>query len=344
MQSMAIKYSELRSAHPHMHTRDAAARIGVSEAELVAALPGATRLRAPYAGLIRAMPSVGRVKTMTRNAQVVIERWGVFEEVDVDDGAMGQVVGADIDLRFFFQHWALGVHLVESGVRGDRHSFQFFDRQGDSIHKIYAESPEVERAFGELATRERANGAEPFSPVPASTLETAAGLDEPELERFRAAWDAMQNTHEFFGLLRRARLARVRALELAGDERAREVEPGALRSVLHGVADAAEPIMIFVGNRGAIQIHTGLVEQVVDTGGYLNVLDSGFNLHVRDGGVTRAFVVRKPTADGIVSSLELYDERGENVALVFSKRKPGQSETEPWRKRLARLGSRGGVA
>jgi putative hemin transport protein len=344
MQTTTAKYAELKQAHPHMHTRDAAERIGISEAELVAALPGATRLRAPYGGVLRAMPAIGRVKTMTRNAQVVIERWGVFEQVEADEGPMGQVVGVDIDLRLFFSHWGLGVHLVESGVRGDRHSFQFFDRQGDSIHKIYAESPEVERAFGELAARERASDVAPFVPVTPTKVDTIATLAGDELDSFRAGWDAMQNTHEFFGLLRRTRLERVRALELAGPDRAREVGPEALRTVLHGVAAAAEPIMVFVGNRGAIQIHTGLVEQVVDTGGYLNVLDAGFNLHVRDGGIARAFVVRKPTADGIVTSLELYDASGENVALVFSKRKPGQIEAESWRDRLAALDAVGARA
>jgi putative hemin transport protein len=344
MQTMTAKYAELREAHPHMHTRDAAERIGVSEAELVAALPGATRLRAPYGRVLREMPALGRVKTMTRNDQVVMERWGVFEEVEAGEGPMGQVVGADIDLRLFFGQWGLGLYLVESGARGDRHSFQFFDRQGDSIHKIYAESPEVERAFAELAARERDLGAEPFVPVPAAKAETIEALSDSELERFHAGWDAMQSTHEFFGLLRRTRLERVRALELAGAERAREVDAGALRTVLHGVAMAGEPIMVFVGNRGAIQIYTGLVEHVVDTGGYLNVLDAGFNLHVRDGGVARAFVVRKPTADGVVSSLELYDANGENVALVFSKRKPGQVEAESWRERLAALDAVGARA
>jgi putative hemin transport protein len=72
MESMARMYSSLKESHPHMHTREAADRLGVSEAQIVASLPGATRLRAPFGSVLRAMPSCGRVKTMTRNAQIVL--------------------------------------------------------------------------------------------------------------------------------------------------------------------------------------------------------------------------------------------------------------------------------
>jgi putative hemin transport protein len=93
--------------------------------------------------------------------------------------------------------------------------------------------------------------------------------------------------------------------------------------------------MIFVGNRGMIQIHTGPIARVVDAAGWLNVLDPEFNLHVRSADVAETWVVRKPTRDGIVTSLELYDRAGETIALVFGRRKPGTPEREEWREQLA---------
>jgi putative hemin transport protein len=41
--------------------------------------------------------------------------------------------------------------------------------------------------------------------------------------------------------------------------------------------------------------------------------------------------VRKPTRDGVVTALELYDSEGEQIALLVGKRKPGQKESEAWR-------------
>src|SRR6201999_74705 len=91
------------------------------------------------------------------------------------------------------------------------------------------------------------------------------------------------------------------------------------------------PIMVFVGNAGIIQIHTGTVENVLDARGWFNVMDEAFNLHIDQDKIARAYVVKKPTDDGIVTSLELFNEAGENVALLFGKRKPGIPESEDWR-------------
>ena len=41
--------------------------------------------------------------------------------------------------------------------------------------------------------------------------------------------------------------------------------------------------------------------------------------------------MRKPTADGIVSSLEAYDSDGELILQLFGERKPGQPEQAVWR-------------
>jgi hypothetical protein len=53
--------------------------------------------------------------------------------------------------------------------------------------------------------------------------------------------------------------------------------------------------------------------------------------------IARAWVVRKQTVDGIVTSLELYNDAGESVALFFSKRKPGEAESEQWRALLSQV-------
>jgi putative hemin transport protein len=95
--------------------------------------------------------------------------------------------------------------------------------------------------------------------------------------------------------------------------------------------------MIFVGNRGAIQIHTGTIHNVQRMHGWLNVLDPRCNLHVREESIASAWVVRKPTSDGIVTSFELYDAAGENVLLMFGKRKPGAVEDPRWRELVASL-------
>jgi putative hemin transport protein len=72
-------------------------------------------------------------------------------------------------------------------------------------------------------------------------------------------------------------------------------------------------------------------------GPWFNVLDDSFNLHLREDRIASAFVVWKPTDDGVVTSLELFDAEGELIASLFGKRKPGQPEDEAWRALVAGL-------
>jgi putative hemin transport protein len=53
--------------------------------------------------------------------------------------------------------------------------------------------------------------------------------------------------------------------------------------------------------------------------------------------IDSAWVVWKPTEDGSVTSLELFDADGELIASLFGKRKPGQQEDEAWRALVAGL-------
>jgi putative hemin transport protein len=89
--------------------------------------------------------------------------------------------------------------------------------------------------------------------------------------------------------------------------------------------------MVFVGNPGMIQIHTGPVSNLKPMGPWFNVLDEAFNLHLREDHIDSAWVVSKPTEDGIVTSLELFSRDGTLIATLFGKRKPGQPEDLAWR-------------
>ena len=95
--------------------------------------------------------------------------------------------------------------------------------------------------------------------------------------------------------------------------------------------------MVFVGNDGIIQIHTGEVEKVLEARGWFNVMDERFNLHINQTEIASAWIVKKPTDVGVVSSLEIFNRRSENVALFFGKRKPGIPEKEEWRELLATI-------
>ncbi len=330
--ALAERWSQLRSEKPTLRIRDAALTLGVSEAELVALGVGktVTPLGNDWRGLLNGLPAVGRVMCLTRNEHCVHERHGRFEDVQVG-GPHGLVLGADIDLRLFLGNWRYGFAVREPLEQGERLSLQFFDPSGDAVHKIYATAETDRQAFDALIARHRADVPTSLALVP----RPAEAVDRPDpeidLDGLRKAWRAMKDTHEFFGMLGKFKVGRVQALRLVGEEFSRELPARSLRDAIEAASREAVPIMIFVGNRGCIQIHSGPVERLLDVPGWFNIVDPTFNLHLRDAGVARVFSVRKPTDDGIVTSIEAFDALDRNILLMFGARKPGKPELEEWR-------------
>jgi putative hemin transport protein len=325
----------LRDRDPALRIRDAAAVLGASEAELLATGCGAgvRRLRPEWTVLLEALPEFGRVMALTRNAWAVHEKHGAYGNMDLS-GHAGLVLNGAIDLRLFLQQWHVAFAVWDE-VRGTpRRSLHIFDASGTAVHKVYLESGASDAGFDALAERLAAADQSPLQSVrelPAPEAGPARADAEVDVAALRRDWHAMQDTHEFHGLLRRLNVERLQALRLAGAELAWPVGNDALRHVLLDAARTELPIMVFVASPGVVQIHGGPVQTVREMGPWLNVLDPDFNLHVRQDGVASSWVVRKPTADGVVTSLELYAAMGEMILQVFGVRKPGQPEREDWR-------------
>lgn len=333
-QDLIERRAALLAAEPNLRARDIAARLCISEAELLALgseTTRVTRLRPEWQKIIAAVPGLGRVMALTRNESVVHERKGVYGALE-GGGHVGLIVGEDIDLRIFFMHWKSGFGVTEQlKDGGTRRSLQFFDAHGVAIHKIYETDKSDAAAFDALIAQFA--GEDMPLEVAAAAAEKRKPLADREIDvaGFRAAWDAMKDTHEFHGLITKFKVERLQGLRLAGDTRATRVPAQSLRTALEAARDREVPIMVFVGNPGMIQIHTGPVSNLKPMGPWINVLDEAFNLHLREDHIDSAWVVWKPTEDGTVTSLELFDKDGTLIATLFGKRKPGQPEDLAWR-------------
>ena len=76
------------------------------------------------------------------------------------------------------------------------------------------------------------------------------------------------------------------------------------------------PLLVMVGNRGAIHNHAGPLRELRRLDSWLTIRDPNLNLHIDGSGVESAWVVRKATPDGVVTSLELYDRGGEMIVYL----------------------------
>lgn len=158
-----------------------------------------------------------------------------------------------LDLRLFLSQWASAFHLSDNG----RQSIQFFDPHGDALLKVYTTGNTDMAAWDALIAAHTQQSPAPLAIRPADPLKYADAADGEALEN---EWRAMTDVHQFFGLLRKYNLSRQQAFRPVSDDPPAALTPRRCRGCWKPSADGNE-IMIFVGNRGCVQIFTGALER-----------------------------------------------------------------------------------
>jgi putative hemin transport protein len=357
--TLAERYDALRTEQPKLQLRDAAKTLNVSEAELLAASgigKTVTRLQegenVPREIMRRAL-DLGKVLALTRNENGVLERTGVAtklkpqEEVvglDADKekerearlrNIAGGYLGGEIDLRFTFKNWKYAFAVAQPGKDGVvSRSLQFFDTHGDAAHKIYVKSDAGVAVFDKLVADFR-------NPAQNADLKVAAAPAKPaekpdsaiDVKEFQMAWTELTDVHQFNRLLSEFGVSREQAMRLAPPGAAQRVTPLAVRQLLEESAKQKLDIMAFLGNESTIQIFSGKVAKVMEAGGWFNVLDPEFNLHLRDTAFNSGYVIKRAG----VTSVEFFDKKGELVVSFFGVRERNKPQPQTWTDMTAAL-------
>lgn len=329
----------LQEAKPGVRIRDCAEQLSVSEAQLLATTVGeySTKLEGDWTELMKRLPELGRVMSLTRNDSCVLENKGPFQKIDIMGSgarAMATVIGP-IELRVFFAGWKFGFAVKQQTPRGLQQSIQIFDQSGTAVIKVFLQEEQGDKkgskqeAFDKLVGDFRSTDQSTELSVEKITDAPTKPIAEIDGTTLLADWSGMKDTHDFFGILRKHNVNRLDALYLAKDY-AWQLKKEALQSTLEVAAETKLPIMIFAGNRGNIQIHQGKIQTIRVMDQWLNVLDPDFNMHLRADHIDTLWVVKKPTEDGVVTSIEAFDAKKNMIAQFFGLRKPGIPELKGW--------------
>lgn len=308
----SLEYSNLRE-------RDLAEKIGISEAQLLAAHvgQGVTCITADMDRIMPALSRLGEVMALTRNESCVIEKTGSYGNYQGGPHA-ALVVNGEIDLRMFPRHWKFGF-AVEKPLKdgGLRRSIQIFDAAGDAIHKVFLrESSALGEWDGLVQELREELQPDSLEVSEREAVETAKG-DPAKADRLRAEWDKITDTHQFLQMVRKLKMNRLGAYRIAGAPYVRPLATTAVASLLEQAAETGLPIMAFVGNMGCIEIHTGPICTLKPIGPWLNVLDTRFNLHLRADHIVEVWQVTKATRRGDAVSVEAFDKDGMLIVQFF---------------------------
>lgn len=327
-------WEKLQEESPKLRIRNAAFQLGVSELELLELKVGesVTKLKNEFKEMLMELESLGNVTAITRNNDAVHERKGVYLNPSFHGTHVGLFVGADIDLRLFLSCWKSAFAVIDGEGPKKRQSIQFFAKDGEAVHKIYLNSNSNQEAFHALVAKFKSEDQSHTEEVePSKPKEVEKPDSEIDIDGLVAKWKGLKDTHDFFGMLKEFEVTRTQALRMAPDGKTKKIANTSARKLLELASEKQVPIMVFVANQGAIQIHTGEVNKLMEYGEWYNIMDPDFNLHLKENVITETWLVKKPTEDGTVTSIEVFDKDGQLVVQFFGKRKPGIPELETWR-------------
>lgn len=328
-----LEIRELRSEAPNLRDRDFADQNNISEAALAAAYVGATatRIEAHPDHIMAAAEQFGEVMALTRTPSCVHEKVGVYENYHTGSHA-AMVLTEDIDLRIFPRHWCHAFAIEKKTDAGVQHSLQVFDAAGDAVHKIFlrpGSKTDNWPAIKSAITLD--NQSQIFDDAPREPVEAAKSAPAKR-DVLRKEWARLTDTHQFLRLCSKLKMNRLGAYRIAGTPFVRPLAPQAANQMLEAVQAAGLEIMLFVGNKGCIQIHTGPLETLRSIGPWQNVMDPKFNLHLRLDHIAEVWAVEKPTHRGPAVSVEAFDKDGMMIFQTFGLGKEGRDSRPAWGK------------
>ncbi|MCT4553239.1 MAG: hemin-degrading factor [Pelagimonas sp.] len=330
---------------PKLRERDLAEKLGISEAQLLAAQVGKTvvRINPVPDVLVPRIPALGEVMALTRNESCVSEKVGTYSEYRGGAHA-GMVFNEQIDLRMFPKHWCHAFAVTKETAQGVRRSLQVFDAAGDAVHKVHLRDGSDVDAFrairADLALEDQSDWIE----VAARTPPEAPKSRPDKVDQLRSDWAGMTDTHQFLRLCSKLKMNRLGAYRIVGAPFVRLLDPSAVDVMLHGVRDAGIDFMLFVGNQGCIQIHSGPAVTLRAMGSWQNILDPGFDMHLRLDHIHEVYAVEKPTQRGPALSVEAFDAQGGLILQAFPMAREGRDTRPQWKQIVDGLQSQEGQA
>lgn len=309
--------------HTGKRPRDLADVLGITEAALLTAgaLEGDVRPISAHPDMIMpGLSDLGPVMALTRNDSAVHEKTGIYDNYRSGPHA-AMVLNDAIDLRLFASHWVHGFAITTDTKNGPRRSLQVFDAAGDAIHKVYTRDQTDLSAWDRLVDKLAAEAPSDPPQFTARAPIEKAKSDLSKVEMLRSEWVKMTDTHQFMRLTSKLKMNRLGAYRIVGEPFVTPLHPNALNDALIALGQTDTEVMLFVGNRGCIQIHSGPVNRIQPMGPWQNVLDPDFNLHLRTDHVAEVWAVEKPTKRGPALSIEAFDAEDRLILQMFGRRK-----------------------
>ncbi|MDR2845539.1 MAG: hypothetical protein LBV28_05575 [Puniceicoccales bacterium] len=263
-------WQELKAQTPHLYPRDAASKLGVAEAQLIALGNGTTsfRLEIPkLAEFLNGLSLFGEALFLVRNDAAVLEKDSVlqFEEKDHYFSATGDGV------RLVFGKSSLAHAFVVHAEKWVPRGVQFFDATGTAVFKAYVRDESKIAAFDAWV--------KPWiSPDQSPLLAVKPASDGTDLHA-HAHHHHAHGTGGKSGSHCGAHCSGQPPVALPADS---------FKTLLTAVTKSDEPLTVSLANAHSFFSVTTTIKKVAPSGPWFNILDDALHMHLKEAAVKTA--------------------------------------------------------
>ncbi len=256
-----------------------------------------TLLNGNFMQFLKELYTLGEVVSITGNNHCKVEQKGVYKHISFE-GTTGFLNGNEMDLQFFLQQWMFGFAVED----GERLSFQFFDKAGRAVHKIFLTAYSTRSAWYRLMalykTKERkyaATGVQDYF----YTSKNVVGIN---------TIPPMPEIHGFV----------------------RQVSNTIFENIIEQSMREQIGLKLVVANHGCTQIYNGKIQSMQTTNAFYKLVGNNMNMRIQRMAIADSYIVRMPVKKGIISYVEIFGEDGNRALRIRGGQNADGAESTGW--------------
>ena len=290
--NLKSKWKTFQKDNPKVRIRDAAYQMKVSEAELLSTEINETvsfLLIEDMTAFIKDILKVDKIMLLIRSDYVVHEKTIKTKNIRLEDN---QIIDLDKNgckiLDFNIDAFEYVFFQKKMHSNRELKSFQFFDKVGRAILKIYLKGKDL-GLFDEIELK--------YKKIYNYEMQSDLDINNSNLLDSKIKINLPYDTSN-------------------SKATCRNISVKSLRLILENASEMKIPIQIHALGLGTIQYHIDTVRNIVDYGPWINVIDQKFNLHVLGNGLTKASLVQYQFKDCQQYLINFFDKNNTHVLGV----------------------------
>ena len=290
--NLKSKWKKFQQDNPKVRIRDAAYQMKVSEAELLSTEINETvscLLIEDMTAFIKDVLKADKIMLLIRSDYVVHEKTIKTKNIRLEENQIIDLDKNDCSI-LDFNIDAFEYVFFQKKMHSNRElkSFQFFDKAGMAILKIYLKGKDL-GFFDEIDLK--------YKKTYNYEMQSDLDINNSNLLDSKIKINLPFDT-------------------INSKTTCRDISVKSLRLILENASDMKTPIQIHALGLGTIQYHRNTVRNIVDYGPWVNVIDQKFNLHVLENGLTRASLIQYQFKDCQKYLINFFDKNNTHVLGV----------------------------